>query len=174
MYKLHHITVEAIGKASGELSIALAELTTRMTKEEIALCPTPPYYDLYGVHHAVNREIFFEVTASPLCDSSRDAVNALREEILQLEKNLSFYHSLDMPHVLIHGDLHYDNVLCSDLVVEGLLDFEFVAMDWRAMELAICLTKYAGSFLMMLLLEVKIPSFSCHICINYPCICTKY
>lgn len=26
----------------------------------------------------------------------------------------------------------------------GLLDFEFVAYDWRAMELAVCLSKYAG------------------------------
>lgn len=26
----------------------------------------------------------------------------------------------------------------------GLLDFEFCAFDWNAMELAICLSKYAG------------------------------
>ena len=34
---------------------------------------------------------------------------------------------------LIHGDLHYDNVLCDPDTsrVSGLLDFEFCAFDWR-------------------------------------------
>lgn len=41
------------------------------------------------------------------------------------------------PKQLIHGDLHYDNVLVDDEKVSGLLDFEFAAFDWRAMELAV-------------------------------------
>ncbi len=45
---------------------------------------------------------------------------------------------------LIHGDLHYDNILCKEGAVAGILDFEFVALDWRVMELAICLSKYAS------------------------------
>ena len=49
-----------------------------------------------------------------------------------------------LPSQLIHGDLHYDNVLVNDGKVSGLLDFEFAMYDWRAMELAICLSKYAG------------------------------
>jgi hypothetical protein len=42
---------------------------------------------------------------------------------------------------LIHGDLHYDNVMVVDDAVSGLLDFEFCAYDWRAMELAVALSK---------------------------------
>ena len=41
------------------------------------------------------------------------------------------------PKQLIHGDLHYDNVLVEADKVSGLLDFEFCAYDWRAMELAV-------------------------------------
>jgi Ser/Thr protein kinase RdoA (MazF antagonist) len=37
--------------------------------------------------------------------------------------------------------LHYDNVLVENGKVTGLLDFEFCAHDWRAMELAVCLSK---------------------------------
>lgn len=40
--------------------------------------------------------------------------------------------------------MHYDNVLVYEGKVSGLLDFEFCAWDFRAMELAICLSKYAS------------------------------
>jgi len=36
------------------------------------------------------------------------------------------------------------SVLVKDGKVTGLLDFEFAAIDYRAMELAVCLSKYAG------------------------------
>ena len=51
---------------------------------------------------------------------------------------------LGLPMQLIHGDLHYDNVLCDEDSLRAILDFEFCAMDYRAMELAICLSKYVG------------------------------
>ncbi len=35
-------------------------------------------------------------------------------------------------------------MLVQDGKVTGLLDFEFAAVDYRAMELAVCLSKYAG------------------------------
>jgi len=56
-----------------------------------------------------------------------------------LKKNEGRY-----PMQLIHGDLHYDNVLVDGGKVSGLLDFEFAAEDWRAMEIAVCLSKYAA------------------------------
>ena len=39
-----------------------------------------------------------------------------------------------------------DNVLCDEETgaVTGLLDFEFCGNDWRAIELAVCLSKYVG------------------------------
>lgn len=34
---------------------------------------------------------------------------------------------------LIHGDIHTDNILMIDNKIVGILDFEFVAEDWRPM-----------------------------------------
>ena len=53
------------------------------------------------------------------------------------------YHGV-LPMSLIHEDLNYDNFLVDECGVSGKLDFEFTAYDWRAMELAICLSKYCS------------------------------
>jgi Ser/Thr protein kinase RdoA (MazF antagonist) len=66
----------------------------------------------------------------------------LQETLDIAEKCLGKYQNL--PVQLIHGDLHYDNVLVEDDKVSALLDFEFASFDWRALELAIGLSKYAG------------------------------
>lgn len=79
------------------------------------------------------------------------------------------FHKMGLPQQLVHGDLHYDNVMvrgrwgrgmhkgrCTQTMcytrtharaqvindrVSGLLDFEFATHDWRAMELAVALSK---------------------------------
>jgi Ser/Thr protein kinase RdoA (MazF antagonist) len=131
--------VREIGVASGILNSAMATIWLSTAP------PNPPYYDLYRVHHAVTRELFFDMIRSESFDSVRAATDELCREIVVLEELISKLLSLNLPQQLIHGDLHYDNVLVHhDGQVSGLLDFEFCAMDWRAMELAICLSKYAG------------------------------
>eukprot|EP00595_Chromulina_sp_UTEXLB2642_P002305 CAMPEP_0196765272 /NCGR_PEP_ID=MMETSP1095-20130614/7926_1 /TAXON_ID=96789 ORGANISM="Chromulina nebulosa, Strain UTEXLB2642" /NCGR_SAMPLE_ID=MMETSP1095 /ASSEMBLY_ACC=CAM_ASM_000446 /LENGTH=172 /DNA_ID=CAMNT_0042123055 /DNA_START=483 /DNA_END=1001 /DNA_ORIENTATION=- len=77
-------------------------------------------------------------------DHVRSATNRAIKEIEESEIKISNYLKSDFPVQLIHGDLHYDNILVHDGQVSGLLDFEFAAFDWRAMELAVCLSKYAG------------------------------
>ena len=57
---------------------------------------------------------------------------------------------------LIHGDLHYDNVLVENGKVTGLLDFEFCAHDWRAMELAVCLSKVRSPLLLVHALQPSV------------------
>jgi homoserine kinase type II len=141
----------AIGKASGELSAALA--TVDLTQMP-PICPNFPYYDLYKVHHAVTRDSFFDTMRSSVFDPWRPFADKVCTDIAQMEQKIELWNtSLNFPKQLIHGDLHYDNVLLSPSsladgtdtsTVTGLLDFEFAAMDWRAMELAICLSKYAG------------------------------
>jgi homoserine kinase type II len=131
--------VKQIGEASGELSKILGELSP-MTFP----CPTLPYYDLYKVHHAVSRRLFFKEVASPAFDECRVPTEYLVAAIVDMEGKLKAYQAKDLPKQLIHGDLHYDNILCDGDNVSGLLDFEFCALDWRAMEIAICLSKYAG------------------------------
>eukprot|EP01031_Cornospumella_fuschlensis_P032415 gene32415-39197_t len=137
--KLPKLTmVKEIGRASGELNAAIAKVKLDMRS------PNPPYYDLYKVHHAVTREKFLEVVGSSDFDAIRDVTNELLGELNKIEALAQRLLDLKLPQQLIHGDLHYDNVLVTEEGVSGLLDFEFCAFDWRAMELAICLSKYAG------------------------------
>ena len=134
----------AIGKASGELSAALA--TVDLTQIP-SISPNFPYYDLFKVHHAVTRDTFFDVMRSSIFDPWRPFSDKVCTDIVEMERKIELWNTtLNLPKQLIHGDLHYDNVLVLEdtETVTGLLDFEFSAMDWRAMELAICLSKYAG------------------------------
>ena len=137
-----------LGAACGELSFALGKVTKQLGAsqiEDIRLNGTPPYYDLYRAHHAMSKEIFVQQVLTSPYDVCREDITFLAEAITTLESQLQYYHELNLPHQLIHGDLHYDNILClEDGTVSGVLDFEFIAMDWRAMELAICLSKYAS------------------------------
>ena len=129
-----------IGEASGELCSTLAKLPVMKSP-----CPTPPYYDLYAVHHAMSREKFLQEMQTEQFAGVRQWADVLVKEILEIDDLVNGeYQRRDLPRQLIHGDLHYDNILCDDSGVTGLLDFEFAAYDWRAMELAICLSKYAG------------------------------
>lgn len=131
--------VEDIGRASGELNTAIGKV-----KISESLCTTPPYYDIFAVHHAVTRELFLREIKSSAFDSTREYATKMTQEIMEIEEKCKQFHKLGLPKALIHGDLHYDNVLVENGKVTGLLDFEFAAFDWRAMELAICLSKYAG------------------------------
>lgn len=133
--------IREIGYASGELNYAMSKIQGI----PIDSCPTPPYYELFKVHHAVSRESFFAMMASTTFDSVRKFSNILVQEILEIEDLIGkLSKNLKIPKQFIHGDLHYDNVLVVENKVSGLLDFEFCSYDWRAMELAVCLSKYSG------------------------------
>ena len=134
--KLPKLTcVEEIGRASGELCTALEDVVVDSP------CPNPPYYELFKVHHAVTREEFFKVVEGPEFDGCRQATTELVAAIVDMEKKIKSPQYMDLPKQLCHADLHYDNVLVENDKVTGLLDFEFVAHEWRAMELAVCLSK---------------------------------
>jgi len=128
-----------LGKAAGELNTALTKVSV-----DPALCNTAPYWKMWEVHHAVTRENFIETMKGPYFDGNlRPVADRMLDEILQIvDKCAGAYQSL--PVQLIHGDLHYDNVLVDQDTVSALLDFEFASFDWRALELAIGLSKYAG------------------------------
>jgi len=126
------------GAASGLLNTALAQVSIQ---EEPQI---PPYYKLFEVHHATNREVFYDTIQSVAFDTARADITRLVGHITVMEDTIDGLLRLDLPTQLIHGDLHYDNVLVLDGAVTGLLDFEYATYDWRAMELAVCLSKYAG------------------------------
>ena len=91
----------------------------------------------------MTRELFLEQLKSAQFDEWRAFANEVEDDLKLVEEKIGSYHGV-LPWSFIHGDLHYDNVLCDDAGVTGLLDFEFSSYDWRAMELAICLSKYCG------------------------------
>lgn len=135
---------QEVGRATGELCSAMAAID--MGGRE-ASAPVPPYFDVFNVHHSMNRELFYkQVAENPGFAVCREAIDYLTSEIRALEPKLEAYTSggAKLPMQLIHGDLHYDNVLVLEDTVSGLLDFEFVAYDWRVMELAVALSKYVG------------------------------
>ncbi|WIA32600.1 hypothetical protein OEZ86_003403 [Tetradesmus obliquus] len=130
---------EEVGRATGELCSAMAAVQLD------SVPPIPPYYDVFKVHHAINRELFYQDAASnPAFEVCRGAMDFLVEQIRALEPKLEAYQQLGLPMQIIHGDLHYDNVMVLGDNVSGLLDFEFCAYDWRVMELAVALSKYVG------------------------------
>jgi len=131
--------VEAIGEASGEMNTAMGKL------EGVDLTgSSDPHDDMWNNHHALTREGFIEEMKGPAFDGNlRKVADEMMEETLEVTRKCQEdYKSL--PRQLIHADMHYDNILAKDGKVTGILDFEFAAFEWRAMDLAICLSKYAG------------------------------
>lgn len=145
-----------IGRAAGELSNAMQ--LVELDQES----PTAAYGNIFKVHHAMSREIFYRELQSPAFDGVREAAQKAQVFMEDMEQTLAEYMAKDLPKCLIHGDLHYDNVLVHEGKVSGLLDFEFCAYDWRAMELAVCLSKYAGEKDAMSYFENFIQGFAEH------------
>jgi Ser/Thr protein kinase RdoA (MazF antagonist) len=134
-----------LGRACGALSTRLGQITVSLPDAVRNDITVSPYYDLYKAHPSMSKEAFFDAVKDEAYDPCRSAMDELSRQILLLEESLASYHTFGLPHQLIHGDLHYDNILClEDGTVSGILDFEFLAIDWRVMELAICLSKYAA------------------------------
>jgi Ser/Thr protein kinase RdoA (MazF antagonist) len=147
-----------IGFCAGELSRAMSKIT----KADVPrACPTFPYHDIYKVHRAVTRDLFFEQLKSSAFDDWRVFADEVENDLEQVESSIGLYHG-SLPWSFIHGDLHYDNILVDEAGVTGLLDFEFSALDWRAMELAICLSKYCSEPDPMVYFEQFVDGFAVH------------
>jgi homoserine kinase type II len=92
-------------------------------------------------------------------DPYRATINGLVDEIIFIEKLIDRLILLNLPRQWIHADMHYDNVLIHEGKVSGILDFEFCTYCWRAMEIAVCLSKYAGEPDAMKYFDEFIPGF---------------
>jgi homoserine kinase type II len=108
----------AIGRASGELCAAMSRVDVGSLRS-----PTAPYWDLYAVHRSVTRENFAAACAGPAFDGVRESTDFLLAALQRCEAQVASYKAAGLPEQLVHGDLHYDNVLVEDGVVTGLLDF---------------------------------------------------
>jgi homoserine kinase type II len=135
-----------LGRATGQLMKAMEKIHLDLQP------PIAPYYRVYDVHKAIggDKTKFYNYCQGPDFDSCRAGIESLCRALQHIDAAVETMLSQEgkdrLPQQIIHGDLHYDNVLCDAATgdVTGLLDFEFCTMDWRAMEVAVCLSKYVG------------------------------
>lgn len=93
--KLTH--VKAIGSALGELTVAMKQIKLPMDS------PTAPYWDLYRVHHAITRDLFYATVAGAAFNDVRDATNYMVEQLQAVEASIDKYRAMNLPTCLIHG-----------------------------------------------------------------------
>ncbi len=84
------------------------------------------------VHHGVpSKQVFLSSIKSPAFDAVRESMDFLATQLEQMEVEVVEFKQQGLTWQLVHGDLHYDNILVDDdQGVTGLLDFEFLATDW--------------------------------------------
>ena len=132
----------AIGRATARLVAAMAALPAGAVP---ALCPNPQYRNLYASHHTTTRESVAAGMAGPACDAVRADVQYLLGAVAAAEAAIAAALAAPLPEQQIHADVHFDNVLVDARgEVTAILDFEFSSWDWRVMDLAVGLSKYAG------------------------------
>lgn len=131
-----------LGRATGQLMKAMEKIKLDLKP------PIAPYFRVYEVHKAIggDKTKFYDYCKGPQFDGCRQGIETLCNALMDIDVNVERMLSQNLPQQIIHGDLHYDNVLCDEATgeVTGLLDFEFCTIDWRAMEVAVCLSKYVG------------------------------
>lgn len=129
-----------------EVGIACGLLNSAMSKIQLdpSISIRLPYCMIYSVHPCMTRDLFFAQLKRSDVQVLGECVAELEGWMHHMEEKIPELLSNDLPRQWIHGDLNYDNVLCDDCVVTGIVDFEFSSYDWRAMELATALSKYAA------------------------------
>lgn len=120
----------ALGEAAGTLVKALGS---------VRLASRPqysPYYELAKTYAAMSKPLFLSLSdRSAVLADKRDALARIQREREHAERLSGELAKL--PRQWIHGDLVFNNSLCAGDRIVGVLDFEFVTIDCRAMELAV-------------------------------------
>lgn len=98
---------QEVGRATGELCSAMGKIKVDMVP------PIAPYWDLFRCHHAVKTsDVFYaEVARNAAFDKCRESIDFLVGEIKKIEPKLVEFKNGGLPQQIIHGDLHYDNVM---------------------------------------------------------------
>lgn len=125
------------------LGRVVGEITRELGKINIEKNPIySPCYELEKSYPKcpLNKVIEF-------CINPPEEFNEEKNELVHLSSYfIKFKDSIpglrNLPHQLIHGDINASNVLEDENNnISAVLDFEFVARDLRAMDLAICLSE---------------------------------
>ncbi len=137
--------IEGMGAAAGKLSISLRQIYDVSSYSIIQSSP-PFYHDIWRVHHMITKKRFYSFIDS--CVELEPCRQWLDQLLLDLTSMEDFVRSIqtshDLPMSFVHGDLATDNFLVDPLSgkVTGIIDFEFVGVDWRVMELATCTSNF--------------------------------
>ncbi|NOU68550.1 phosphotransferase [Paenibacillus sp. LMG 31461] len=127
--------LQEMGKAAGQLSASLAKISIG-DKPEYA-----PYYEIEHIHPSCKPDAIRAFALQP-----PEPFIAQQEELAYIfNRYMALYSAIptirQLPHQLVHGDINGSNMLVDD---DGrfvaILDFEFVTIDARVMELAVCLS----------------------------------
>ncbi len=139
-------SARSIGFATAELVRGLAGVCISAD-----IAPANPLYrNFYAAHHSITREAFMACARGDAAFAAvREPMDYLVAAIESTEALIARIVAMDppLPTQLINADLHTDNVLVDPATqrVTGVLDFEFAAVDWRAMELVVGVSKYCGA-----------------------------
>ncbi|OBR66956.1 hypothetical protein A7K91_21755 [Paenibacillus oryzae] len=119
-----------LGEAAGRL------INTIKDMELIGKPQYSPYYALADSYAAMTGEKMAALSgASPLLEGKGEALAAIQLHREATERQCPEVAAL--PQQWIHGDLVFNNALSDGSRITGILDFEFVTVDCRAMELAV-------------------------------------
>ncbi|MEF2245803.1 phosphotransferase [Paenibacillus sp. IITD108] len=126
----HAPHIAGLGKAAGQLSRQLAAL--QMTAQPVY----DPYYKLPASYEFITAELFEELMneESELA-LRRKKIEFLMEQFCKAKQWSSELQKL--PQQWIHGDIVINNTVASGEAIIAILDFEFAAIDLRAMEPAV-------------------------------------
>jgi len=133
------VHVKDFGRVSGELINGWKDMKVDLKS------PTEPYYKIYKIIPAVpDQETLLKAMADPMFSDMRSTVDFIKDEILKLEEAINVYHTT-LPTQNFHGDLWIGNCLLQNDKFTAVLDFEFAGTDWRALEVAICMSRFPSS-----------------------------
>lgn len=130
--------VRSLGYAAGSLSRALANFETTSEPQY------KPYYELMQSYEGWTDEKVMDTAA--LCAYDNEVLDAMKRVLAvrkSLEPTLMILNKL--PHQWIHGDLNFSNAVAVDDEVVGILDFEFCAVDLRAMEPSVVMVDFINA-----------------------------
>lgn len=122
--------IAALGKTAGLLSAELQHIKPSYRPVYA------PYYELESTYAAMNESAFTRLTeGSEALAARKESIRLLQQERQLLEAQ--YMTMSQLPQQWIHGDLVFNNSVAIGADIVGVLDFEFVTIDARAMELAV-------------------------------------
>ncbi|WP_337100669.1 phosphotransferase enzyme family protein [Paenibacillus sp. YIM B09110] len=122
---------EMLGLVVGEMSSRLSEYVRPKELQYGGV----PFTDLYGIHPLIDQEEVESFWNSPPFPISVEQKQVYDQSIASVKENLEEIMSL--PRQLVHHDLLIFNLLATDQVITGVLDFDFLSVDIAFLEFSI-------------------------------------